>query len=198
MSSACFHFRRGAAKVSDTSTPRASKNVPSMSRVRWASAARRLHFDFTHTPNGRLHADELAGSVSHVWPRAVCGSKEFICQAVPALRTAGKHVAAISVLPAEGQQDIRSRLRAQDEQDRLVSKLGIESGLAVEAFHKQKEFEHVLVESCDSHALPTALLESRKTLVHAPPVSSLADLRQLIVTGALDLGTAENGQTASR
>ena len=158
-----------------------------MSRVNWASAARRLRFDFAHTPNGRLHAD--ISSPQHVWPWAVVGQADFIRQAVPAMRKAGKHVAAISVFPPDGRQDIRSRLKAQDEQDVLVNKLGIECGVSVEAFDDQKEFEHVLVESRDTQVLPDALLGSSKTLVHVPPVSkvfSLADLRRFLVTGALE------------
>ena len=70
----------------------------------------------------------------------------------------------------------------------LVNKLGIDRGVAVEAFDAQKEFEHVLVESRESQVLPDALLDSSKTLVHVPPVSkifSLADLRRFLVTGAL-------------
>ena len=110
------------------------------------------------------------------------------------MRKAGKHVAAISVFPPDGRQDIRSRLKAQDEQDVLVNKLGIDCGVSVEAFDAQKEFEMLQSQKAvswrrDPQALPDTLLGSSKTLVHVPPVSkvfSLADLRRFLVTGALE------------
>ena len=111
-----------------------------MSRVRWASLHRRLDFDFLHTASGRL-IDAPSQAVAPSW--AVAGGADFLKWAVPQLREAGKHVAALSVV-SSNLHNVSARLRAQDEQDALLQRLRVPLGLAPERLHENEDFSILL------------------------------------------------------
>ena len=143
----------------------------SMSRVAWRSLAQRSNFDFMHTASGRLHADQLMQRSTVGW--AVCGRADFVKGVVPAMRTAGISVRALSVVPANF-HNVTCRLRAQDAQDVLCRTLNIPEGVSVEALKAQEGFEYIMVEAGaekwpEEHS--TALKQSGKQVVCAPVMS---------------------------
>ena len=144
-----------------------------MSRVKWRSLLQKGNFEFAHTLSGRLHSDAAARAPA-AW--AVCGTQAFVQSAVPALRTSGLSVAALSVMPSS-LHNISARLQAQDQQDALVEQLNVPCGLSLEALRTQEGFEHVLLEADEPEpwlqASIDAIEHSGKTLVRAPHVSEL-------------------------
>ena len=155
-----------------------------MARVVWKSLARRTQMDFAHTTNGRLHADQLVRPTCGGW--AVCGGEAFLRKTVPALRSAGVSVMALSVMPSSF-HNVSARLRAQDAQDRLCHDLNVSTGLSVEAIDAADDFGHVLIEEAAGVGrekavrpplrLLDALENSGKTLVRA--ASDRADVHSL-------------------
>ena len=74
-------------------------------------------------------ADQLMQRSTVGW--AVCGRADFVKGVVPAMRTAGISVRALSVVPANF-HNVTCRLRAQDAQDVLCRTLNIPEGVSVE------------------------------------------------------------------
>ena len=149
-----------------------------MSRIRWGSLVKRDQFEFLHTTSGRLQPDALPARHAKNW--AVCGGETFVRRAVPALRTAGVSVTALSVLP-KNFHNVSSRLRAQDAQDSLCRTLNVPCGLSVEALPGCEEFDLVLLEEADERethlpSTPLRILDALdpKVLVRAP-LRRLAD-----------------------
>ena len=136
-----------------------------MSRVAWRSLMQRHNFEFAHTASGRPHMDHAMRAVVG-W--AVCGGEDFVRAAVPAMRTAGMEVTALSVTPASF-HNVEARLRAQDSQDTLCAALNVPCGLSVEAIAAQDDFSHVLVAACESTV--QALNRSGKTILQTPRLS---------------------------
>ena len=157
----------GREPFRNRSPDRAHRRQPStMSRVRWRSLAARASHEFAHTVSGRLHADATARPLRS-W--VVVGHGDFIKSAVPALRSAGMAVDALSVVPSSRYG--RARLVAQDEQDVLCAALNVSEGCSMEALLKSgvEDGQSVLIGSRPSSKLlvelSSALHQQGRTVV---------------------------------
>ena len=80
-----------------------------MSRVQWRGLVQRESFEFA----------KGGGSMRTAAGWAVCGSLDFVQGVVPAMRTAGLSVVALSVLPTHF-HNVPARLRAQGARPHLA------------------------------------------------------------------------------
>ena len=66
---------------------------------------------------------------------------------MPKVRSAGHDVIALSVAPEKGTGNvIAARIKAQDEQDKLVASLGVPFGLAPDALSKRVDIKSIIGE----------------------------------------------------
>ena len=161
-----------------------------MSRVNWRKAAD--HFNFKQAANGRLCHD-VGTSAAMPMPWAVCGSRQFVERAVPAMRSAGLDVVALSVMP-KNLFNVSARLQAQDTSDVLCRSMNVPQGLSIEAFGAQDYFEHVLLEI----SLPDAVMQSLKSsgkaiaAIDDPDAHAVNTLRKTLLLAAASQSLGAN------
>ena len=116
------------------------------------------------------------------WPRgtkpswALFGTKEWLHEAIPVVRSAGHSVASVSVArPRGGADPIRAMVAAQDAQDKIVSELGVPFGIDAAKLASHVGVVGVLGEEealSVTRKLAADIAKSGKYFLSAPPAAA--------------------------